>query len=187
MSEKKNKFKFYIFPNSKKGGFTYEKVRDEVEKDLETSDITATDLQKEMIGQIVTEENRKEVSKRTKNDKYIDSFVGYTSSIIQDFENYLRSEVDLVEDDIRFVWDEKNSNFITNELPPVIYNFKDFSEFLSRYLQFEDDGINDTVDIEFDDNSMKTKLFVRPGHTAIEVWWKINFQYFPSFQPTLGL
>ena len=33
---------------------------------------------------------------------------GYTSSVFQDFESYLRTEVDLVEDDIKLVLDEYN-------------------------------------------------------------------------------
>ena len=36
------------FPDSKKTGTTYEEVIDEIEKILETSDITATDLQDEI-------------------------------------------------------------------------------------------------------------------------------------------
>ena len=37
-------------------------------------------------------------------------------SIFQDFESYLRTEIDMVEDDIRLVFDEYNSDFITYEL-----------------------------------------------------------------------
>ena len=44
---------------------------------------------------------------------------GCTSSIFQDFENYLGTEVDLVEDDIRLVLDKYNSSFITYEIQPA--------------------------------------------------------------------
>ena len=45
---------------------------------------------------------------------------GFTSSVFQDFETYLRTEVDLIEDDIKLVLDEYNSSFITYELQPGI-------------------------------------------------------------------
>ena len=48
---------------------------------------------------------------------------GFTSSIIQDSESYLRTDVDLVEDDIRLVFVEYVSNFLTHELPPSSYIF----------------------------------------------------------------
>ena len=103
---------------------------------MEISNITATDLQDEIIGSIIIEDYRKEASKTMKNDKYMDfSAAGYTISILQDFESYLRKEVDLVEDDIRLVLDEYSSNFIYDELPPGIYTSKDPSEFLLRNLQ----------------------------------------------------
>ena len=44
---------------------------------------------------------------------YIIFLSGYPSSVFQDFESYLRTEVDLVEGDIRLVSDKCNSNFIT--------------------------------------------------------------------------
>ena len=53
LTEENNKLKVYLFPQSKNGGISYEKVRDEVEKDLEISDITPTDLQDEIMGPII--------------------------------------------------------------------------------------------------------------------------------------
>ena len=61
---------------------------------------------------------------------------GYTISLFQDVESCRRTEVDFVEDDIRLVLDEYNSNLITYDLPPGIYTFKDLSEILSTNLQF---------------------------------------------------
>ena len=49
ITEKNNKFDLYNFPDSKIGGISYEKVRDENEKDLDISDITAADLQDDII------------------------------------------------------------------------------------------------------------------------------------------
>ena len=48
-----------------------------------------------------------------KNDNYMAILASYTSSILQDFEFYLRREVDLVEDDIRLVLVEYKSRFFT--------------------------------------------------------------------------
>ena len=45
-----NKFRFYKVPDEKTGGISYTKVRDEIEKDLDNSDITAVDLQDDIIG-----------------------------------------------------------------------------------------------------------------------------------------
>ena len=60
---------------------------------------------------------------------------GYISSKFEDFESYLRTEVDLVEDDIKLVLGEYNSSFITYELTPGISTFKELSEALLRILQ----------------------------------------------------
>ena len=48
-----------------------------------------------------------------KDDKYMLILAGYIRSIFQDFESYLRTEIDLVEDYIRLVSDEHNASFIT--------------------------------------------------------------------------
>ena len=132
-TEQNNKFKRYTFPVSKIGGVTHEKVREEIEKDLDISDITASDLQHKILGPIFTKQFW-EVSKRLKNDKYMAILAGYTSSILEDFESSLRVEVHLLEDNIRLDIDKYNSSYITDELPPGINTFKDFSEYLS--IQF---------------------------------------------------
>ena len=43
----------------------------------------------------------------------MDVLAGFTNPIFQDFESYLRTDVDLIEDDIRLVLYEFNLNFIT--------------------------------------------------------------------------
>ena len=70
---------------------------------MEISEITATDLQDEMIGPFIIEERREEVSKRMEDGGYMNILAAYPASIFQDFERYLRTEVDLVDDDIRMV------------------------------------------------------------------------------------
>ena len=89
---------------------------------------------------------------------------GYTRFVFQDFESYLRRDVDLVENDIKLVLDEYNSKLITYELEPAIYRFKDLSDALLKILkpEYEDVDPNSNYN-ELDDIKNKTKLVVRPG------------------------
>ena len=167
ITEKNNKFEIYKFPDEKAGGVTYEKVRDEIEKDLDIEDITAEDLQDDIIAPIIIEEYKKQVTKRMKDDKYLEILAGYNRSVFQDFESFLRTQIDLIEDDLKLVLDEYNSSFITYELEPRIYTFKDISEALFNILQSEYPGPNNVIDIEYDDITMKTKLVVNIGIIAI--------------------
>ena len=50
ITEENKKFELYKLPDEKAGGITYEKVRDEIERDLDISDITHTDLQDDILG-----------------------------------------------------------------------------------------------------------------------------------------
>ena len=45
LTEENNKVKRFIFPYGEIGGVSYEKVRDEIDKDLEVTYITVIDLQ----------------------------------------------------------------------------------------------------------------------------------------------
>ena len=96
------------------------------------------------------------MTKRIKDVGYVNIVAGYVSSVFQDFESYLRTEFDLVEDDTKLVLDEYNSSSITYELQPGIYTFKDFSEALFNILQSEYPGPSNVSDIEHDDITMKT-------------------------------
>ena len=181
ITEKNNKFEIYKFPDEKAGGVTYEKVRDEIEKDLDIEDITAEDLQDDIIAPIIIEEYKKQVTKRMKDDKYMFILNLYVNSVFQDFESYLRTEVDLVEDDITLVLDEYNSSFITYELQPGIYTFKDISEALYNILQSEYPGPGNVIDVEYDDITMKTKLVVKYGIIAIRFYEKSFFSTILGF------
>ena len=167
ITEENNKFELYKFPNEKAGGVTNEKVREEIEKDLDFKGITAEDLQDEIIGPIIIEEYEEQVTKRMNDEQYMNILAIYTNSVFQDFESYLRTEVDLVEDDIKLVLDEYNSIFITYELEPGLYTFKDISEALFNILQTEYPGPSNVIIIEYDDITGKTKLVVRDGIIAI--------------------
>ena len=104
---------------------------------METTDKTATDLQEDTIGPVNIKEYREQVTRRMKDDKHLRILAIFLSSIFQDFESFLRTENDLVEDDIKLVLDEDDAGFITYELEPGIYTFKDLSEALFNNLQPE--------------------------------------------------
>ena len=167
LTEENDNFKLYKFPNEKAGGISHTKVRDEIEKDIRISDITARDLEDDIIAPIIIEEYRDQVTKRMKDDGYMKILGSHIMSLFQDFESYLRTEVDLVEDDIRLVLDELNSSFITYDLTTGIYTFEDLSEALFYNLQPEYPGPSIVNDTEYDDITMETKLVVRSGIIAI--------------------
>ena len=73
-SEENNNFEVYKFPDSKIRGFSYEEIREEIERDLDTSDITATDLQEEIIAPIINKKYREQVTKRLKDEKIYVNF-----------------------------------------------------------------------------------------------------------------
>ena len=50
ITEENKKFELYNFPDEKIGGVSYTKVRDEIEKYLDVSVITATDIEDDIIG-----------------------------------------------------------------------------------------------------------------------------------------
>ena len=134
---------------------------------MDISDITATDLQDDIIAPFIIEDYREQVTKRMKDVGYTNIVAGYVCSVFQDFESYLRTEIDLVEDDIKLVLDENNSSCITYDLDSGIYTFKDISEVLFNILQSEYPEPSNVIDIEYDDITMKTKLVVKSGIIAI--------------------
>ena len=183
ITEENNKFKLYKFPSEKAGGVTYEKVRAEIEKDLDIEDITAEDLQDDIIAPIIIEEYKEQVTKRMNDEQYMNILSIYTSSVFQDFESFLRTQIDLVEDDIKLVLDEYNSSFITYKLESGIYTFKDISEALFNILQSDCPGDCNVIVIECDDIKMKTKLDVKSGIIAIRFDEKSFFSTLLGFTP----
>ena len=183
ITEENNKFELYKVPDEKAGGVTYEKVRAEIEKDLDIEDITAEDLQDDIIAPIIIEEYKKQVTKRMNDDGYMNILARYTNSVFQDFESFLRTQIDLIEDDVKLVLDEYNSSFITYELEPGIYTFKDISEALLNILQVEYPGPSNVINIEFDDITRKTKLVVNLGIIAIRFEEKSFFSNILGFTP----
>ena len=158
VTENNNELQIYNFPDGTADGVSYEKVRDEIEKDLDFSDITAIDLQDNIIAPNTIVKYREQVTKRMKDVGYMKIVAGYVSCVFQDFESYLRTEVDLVEDDIKLVLDEQSSSFITYELEPGIYTFKDISEALFNILEPEYPKPSNATVIEFADMILSEKL-----------------------------
>ena len=167
ITEENNKFQLYKFPDEKIGGITYTKVRDEIERDLDISDITDEDLQDDIIAPFIIEEYKKQVTKRKEDGGYMNILARYTNSVFQDFESFLRTQIDLVESDIKLVLDEYNSSFVTYDIDPGIYTYKDLSEVLFNILQHEYPSSDSEILIRLDDITRKTKLVVRPGIIAI--------------------
>ena len=178
-----NKIELFKSPDEKIGGISYTKVRDEIEKDLRISNTTATDLPDDIIAPIIIKEYREQVTKRKKDDKYMYISSGYFRSILQDFENFLRIEVNLVEDDNKLVLDDYNSSFNAYEILPDIYTFKDISEVLLSFLQSEFEGHYNAIDIEFAGVTKKTNLFVRLGIITIRFDDKSFFSTVFDFTP----
>ena len=168
ITEENIKFELYKFPDDKIDGVTYEKVKGEIERDLDISDITPKDLQDDIIAPIIIEEYKEQVTKRMNDEQYMKILAIYTSSVFQDFESFLRTQIDLVEDDIKLVLDEYNSNFITYELAPGIYSYRDIAEAVFYILQSDYPQSNSEILIRLDDITRKTKLVVRSGIIAIK-------------------
>ena len=183
ITEENNKFDLYKFPDEKAGGVTYEKVRAEIEKDLDIEDITAEDLQDDIIAPIIIEEYKKQVTKRMEDDGYMNILARYTNSVFQDFESFLKTQIDLVESDVKLVLDEYNSSFITYELEPGIYTFKEIFEALLNILQIEYPGPSNVINIEFDDITRKSKLVVNIGIIVIRFDEKSFFNTILGFTP----
>ena len=89
----------------------------------------------------------------------------------------------MIEDDVKLVLDEYNSSFITYELEPGIYTFKDISEALLHILKIEYPGPSNVINIEFDDITRKAKLVVNSGIIAIRFDEKSFFSIILGFTP----
>ena len=186
ITEENNKFKLYKFPDEKRGGVSYIKVRDEIEKDLNISDITAADLQDDIIAPIIIEEDKEQVIKRMKDGQYVNILSIYTTSVFQDFESFLRTQIDLVEVDIKLDLDENNSSFINYELEPGIYSYREISKALFNILQLEYPSSDSKILIRLDDITRKTKLVVGSGIIAIRFDEKSFFSTIVDFTAGWG-
>ena len=135
---------------------------------MDISDFTAIDLQDDSIAPIIIEEYKEQVSKRMQDEQYMNILSIYTSSVFQDSESFLRTQIDLIEDDVKLVLKEYNSSFNTYELEPGIYSYREISEALFNILQLEYPSSDSKILIRPDDITRKTKLVVGSGIIAIK-------------------
>ena len=96
ITKENNKFELYNFPDSKLGDISYEKVRDEIERDSELTDITAADSKRDITAPNILKKYREQTTKRMKDGKYKRILAIFVSSMFQDFESFLRTKFGMV-------------------------------------------------------------------------------------------
>ena len=116
-----------------------------------------------------------------KDEQYMNILSIYTSSVFQGFESFLRAQIDLIEDDVKLVLDEYNSSFITYELEPGVYSFREVYEALFNILQLEYPSSDSKNLIRLDDITRKTKMVVGSGIIAIKFDEKSFFSIILGF------
>ena len=87
ITEENNKTELYKFLDEKIGGVSNEKVRDEIERDLNISDITRIDLQDDIIAHILIKEYGEQVTKKMEDIGYMKISAVYPSAVFQDIES----------------------------------------------------------------------------------------------------
>ena len=98
LTEENNKSEIYR-DNSNKFGFL--EFKDELEEILNISHITNKHLDDELLGPRIIDKFIKLSHGRKNSDGYMIFLLGYSRSLIRDFESYLRFVVGLDEDDIQ--------------------------------------------------------------------------------------
>ena len=112
-----NEFELYT---DKFDEFSFEELKDELEENLNISDITPYHLQHEKLGPRNIEAYKKLRLEKSSTDGYIILLMDYARSSFRDLEGYLRIVVRLDEDDIQITLKQYNSIFDTYELSPGI-------------------------------------------------------------------
>ena len=108
--------------------------------------------------------------------------LGYAKSPFRDFESYLRFVVGLDEEDIQLILKEYISHFIIYELTPGIYSIQDISDIIHTFS----DHI-ETIQIEYDDISMKTKIILKSiGGRKMFVFGTLRFDERSFFHTLIG-
>ena len=169
ITEENNKFELYTDPLDSEFFFTEMKGR--IAELLDLYPISPKDLEDKTTGPDIIKTYRELSMEESQTDGFYYLLLNYTQSPLGDFENYIRILTGLNEDDIQLILKQYNSKFITYEFSPGIYTFKDISEVLSRGFEkeFEIRGEiqpnaeydkSDSIIIERDNNTMKTKLIV---------------------------
>ena len=152
LTEKNNNFEFFTDNFDE---FPFEEIKEGLEQVLSISDITPYYLQHETIGPRFIEAQKELGLEKSSIDGYIILIIDYARSPFRDFGSYLRIVVGLNEDNIQLILKQNSSHFITCELLPGIHSFEDISQ--AVYTMGDHEG---TIQLEYDDVSMKTKLIL---------------------------
>ena len=114
--------------------------------------IISEHLQDEKIGpRIISTDKKLQTEKRPTDGNYM-LLMGYARYLFRDFESHLRNVVGLDEDHMQLILKQYNANFVTYILDLGIYSIEDNSKVF--YTMRDHKG---TLQIEYDDISMKTK------------------------------
>ena len=95
-------------------------------------------------------------SEKSSTDAYLILIANYATSPFPDFESYLRIVIGLDEDDIHLVLNQYASNFVTYEIPPIVYTNKHVSQAI---YTIADRG---TLKTGKNDVTKKSKLILSP-------------------------
>ena len=179
ITEENNKFELYRDTSDK---FGFSELKDELEEILNISHITNEHLDDEILGPRIIHEFIKLSTEKKNTDGYIILLLGYARSLFRDFESYLRIVVDLSEEDIQLILKDYNSHFITYELTPGIYSIQDIPDTIHTFS-----GHSETIQIEYDDISMKTKFILKYiGGQKMFVLGTLRFDERSFFHTLLG-
>ena len=179
ITEEKNKFEIYRDMSDK---FGFLELKDELEETLNFSNFTNERLNDEIKGPRIIDAFIKLSKEKKIKDGYMTLLLGYARSLFRVFESYLRLVVGLDEEDIQLILKEYISHFITYELTPGIYSIQDISDSIHAFS-----GHMETIQIEYDDISMKTKIILKYiGGRKMFVLGTLRFNKKSFFHTLLG-
>ena len=179
ITEENNNFEIYRDMSDK---FGFLEIKDELEEILNISNITNEHLNDEIIGPRIIDAFIKLSNEKKNKDGYMILLLGYAKSSFRDFESFLRIVVGLDEKDIQLILKEYNSHFITYELTPGIYSIQDISDTIHTFSDYME-----TIQIEYDDNSMKTKNILKYiGGREMFILGTLRFDERSFFHTLLG-
>ena len=185
---------FQLSADSLDSEFSFTELKDKIAELLDLSHITDQDSQHKTTGPDIIQAYRELSIEERQTDRYYFLLLNYTQSPFREFETYLGILTGLKEDDIQLILKQYNSKVITYEISPGIYTFKDISKDLSRGFEkeFEIRGEiqpttkydkSDSIIIEYDINTMKTKLIVSHKINALRFDEKSFFSTILGFPP----
>ena len=163
--------KVQLYTDALDSEFSFTEMKDKIAELPDLSHITPEDQEHETRVPDIVRAYRELLMEESQTDAYYSFLGNYTQSSFRDFESYIRFLTGLNEDDFQLILKQFISKFITNEFSPSLYTFKDISEVLSRGFEkeFEIRGEiqpntkydkSDSIIIECDNNTMKTKLII---------------------------